>query len=275
MLSGSARYNTTLAEAERDNAYYLTAAGCAGQDAGCLRAASTATLMSAIHWNAYPGRSGAGVSGFPIPGFSWGNLAIVDGVVIPVAPVDALRTGRAPVRPLIVASTAQETDLFPLLEVGNLSWAAYDALAREKMAPFGPDAVTAALKFYPNVGDPELQYSSLSSDIGVTCPNSVVGKQIAASRKTRGPNGSVTLYRYVLTARPSHPMAMFGSPHHAVYSFHTLDSVFLFNTTQGSMEDATPGGARRVPPTAGDLATTAQLRASIGVRHFPAQFPPG
>jgi len=65
------------------------------------------------------------VSGFPIPGFSWGNLAIVDGDVIPVAPADVLRGGRAPAVPLVVASTAQETDLFPLQDVSNLTWAEY------------------------------------------------------------------------------------------------------------------------------------------------------
>jgi len=60
MLSGSARYNTTLAEAERDNAYYLAAAGCAGKGVGCLRAAPTETLVGAIRWDTYPGWSGTG-----------------------------------------------------------------------------------------------------------------------------------------------------------------------------------------------------------------------
>ena len=98
----------------------------------------------------------------------------------------------------------------------------YDALVRAKMAAFGPLAVAAALKFYPHQGEPELAYSSLSSDIGVNCPNNVVAKQIAQGRSHgagaggwRGAGSGAKLYRYVFTARPSHPMAMFGSPHHA------------------------------------------------------------
>ena len=117
MMSGSARYNTTLAQAERDNSYFLAATDCAGQGVDCLRAASTASLMRAVRWDTYPGWSGSGVSGFPIPGFSWGNLAIVDGLVVPEAPATALSSGRSAAIPLIIGSTAQETDLFPLRRV--------------------------------------------------------------------------------------------------------------------------------------------------------------
>ena len=213
-------------------------------------AASTATLMGAIRWTVYPGWAGQGVSGFPIANFSWGNLAIIDGHVIPAAPVDVLSSGMAPAMvPLIIASTAQETDLFPLTDVRNLSWAQYDDLAREKMKPFGQGVVDATLSLYPHVGDPELQYSSLSSDIGVNCPQNTIAAQIARGWKTR-------LYRYVLTASPSHPMFMLGSGFPGRYAFHTLDSVYLFNTTVGAM-----GGG--VEPTGADESLTRRLRADI------------
>lgn len=58
MLSGSARYNTTLVEAERDNAYFLASAGCGDkhgrEGAECLRAAPAKTIIDAgtgpIYW---------------------------------------------------------------------------------------------------------------------------------------------------------------------------------------------------------------------------------
>ena len=149
MQSGSARFNTTLREAERDNAYFIERAGCGGRASpaagvACLRAASTATLMNATRWDVYPGWGGGGVSGFPVLNFSWGNLAIVDGTVLPSAPVDAIASGdprRASIVPLVVGSTAQETDLFPIRpSIRNTSQHAYDALARRAMAPFGAGA---------------------------------------------------------------------------------------------------------------------------------------
>ena len=243
MQSGSARYNTTLVEAHIDNAYFLDSAGCGGGGVECLRAASTATLMNAIRWNTYPGWGGAGVSGFPILNFSWGNLAIVDGIVIPIAPVAALASAVAHGSniPLVIGSTAQETDLFPLVDVRNQTWDQFAAFARRKMKPFGLKAMNTTNVFYidGHVGDPEFQYTSLSSDIGVNCPNNVIGRKIAAGRKDTAP-----VYRYVLTAKPSHPMHSLGTPFAARYSFHTLDSIYIFNTTRGALiKGATPNEA--------------------------------
>ena len=323
MQSGSARYNTSLAQAEADNAYFMGAAGCAGRGVACLRAAPTATIIDAIRWTEYPGWGGGGVSGFPIANFSWGNLAIVDGHVIPAAPVDVLASGAAPVDvPIIVASTAQETDLFPLTNVRDLSWEAYVSLARTKMAPFGEAAVNATLAyddsgvpcFSGGARCPEVPYSSLSSDIGVNCPQNVIAAQIArrgrpsitpsgtsarhdarmpatttttttattTTTTTTSANGAALgrgetttvdatkmgaapskLYRTVLTASPSHPMYMFCdpavAPHTCLpahYAFHTLDSIYLFNTTRGAM-----GG---ITPTAADNKLTQALRKAIG-----------
>lgn len=255
MQSGSARYNTTLAQAERDNAYFLTSAGCAGKRAACLRAASTSTLINAIRWSTYPNWNGAGVSGFPNATFSWGNLAIIDGVVIPVAPTEAIVSGTAHAVPLVIGTTAQETDLFPLTDVRNFTWDEYDALARRKMILFGPAALNATTTFYPHIGDPELQYTSLSSDIGVNCPNNVIARQISNGLgwKAQGQR----LYRYVLTATPSSPMHMLGTGFPGRYAFHTLDSVYLFNTTGGALI----GGAL---PTTADAKLTRRLRADIG-----------
>ena len=71
------------------------------------------------------------------------------------------------------------------------------------------------------------------------------------------------LYRTVLTASPSHPMYMFCdpavAPHTCLpahYAFHTLDSIYLFNTTRGAM-----GG---IAPTAADTKLTQTLRKAIG-----------
>jgi carboxylesterase type B len=217
MLSGSARYNTTLAEAEQDNAYFLASAGCTeAEGMACLRAKPTSTLMDVVRWDTYPNWSGAGVGGFPNQSYTWGNLAIVDGHVIPKPPIEALSSLTTSTAhcsycssvPLIVASTGQETDIGPLDDVRPLSWAEYDALARERMAPFGKDAVAATLSLYPHEESVEFQYTSLSSDIGVNCPNDVIAAQIGPSWKAN----LVNLYRYVLTARPSSPMFMFQLP---------------------------------------------------------------
>ena len=124
-----------------------------------------------------------------------------------------------------------------------------------------------------HLGDPELQYTSLSSDIGVNCPNSAIARKIAAGRterrtSRRGNSSQQTkltaaeaapapVYRYVLTATPSGPMHMLGSPFPGRYAFHTLDSVFLFNTSAGALIN----GAR---PTAADARLTRRLREDIG-----------
>jgi carboxylesterase type B len=275
MQSGSARYNTSLAAAERDNAYFLASAGCAGGGGvACLRAAPAATITNAVRWTAYPGWAGQGVSGFPIYNFSWGNLAIVDGHVIPRAPVDALADAALSADravPLIVGSTAQETDLFPLnTGVRNGTWAQYDALARRKMAPFGAAVLNATTALYDALyprgaagagaggsdnGNPQLQYTSLSSDIGVNCPNSAIARRIGAEGGAWRAAGA-PLYRYVLTATPSQPMFMLGSGFPGRLAFHTLDSVYLFNTTRGAM-----AGAR---PSAADAALTRRLRRDLG-----------
>ena len=125
----------------------------------CLRAASTTAVMNATAWTAYPGWGGDGVSGFPIPGFSWGNLAIVDGHIIPKPPVESLASAENPSVPLIIGTTAQETDIFPLIDVRNYSWTKYNDLARRKMKPFGEAVVNSTFKLYPNVVDPEYQYT--------------------------------------------------------------------------------------------------------------------
>jgi hypothetical protein len=62
------------------------------------------------------------------------------------------------------------------------------------MAPFGSDVVAATLKLYPHKMDPEFQYTSLSSDIGVNCPNSLISRQMAK-------NWNASFYRYVVTAK--------------------------------------------------------------------------
>ena len=97
------------------------------------------------------------MSGFPIPGFSWGNLAIVDGHIIPKPPAEMLEDH--PSVPLIIGTTAQETDIFPLIDVRNYSWIKYNGLTRRKMGPFGEAVVNSTFKLYPNVVDPEYQYT--------------------------------------------------------------------------------------------------------------------
>jgi para-nitrobenzyl esterase len=264
MQSGSARFNTTMREAELDNTYFIKSAGCGGRASAaagvaCLRAASTATLIEAIRWDAYPGWGGGGVSGFPVLNFSWGNLAIVDGTVLLSSPVDAIASGdprRASIVPLVIGSTAQETDLFPIRDTRNMPEQAYDALARRAMAPFGAAVVNATLALYPRaLGDAELRYTSLSSDIGVNCPNSAFARAIGTSEAWRA-HGQ-PLYRYVLTAFPSEAMTMLGSAYPGRYAFHTLDTVYLFNTTRGAL-------AGRALPTAADRALTRSLRADMG-----------
>ena len=89
----------------------------------------------------------------------------------------------------------------------------------------------------------------------MNCPNSVIARAIGTSEAWRA-HGQ-PLYRYVLTAFPSAAMTMLGSAFPGRYAFHTLDSVYLFNTTRGALA----GGAL---PTAADRALTRSLRADIG-----------
>jgi carboxylesterase type B len=123
---------------------------------------------------------------------------------------------------------AQEVDLAPFdSNMFNWTWGHYEAVVREQLTPFSPDLATTALEIYPPTGDyfsPEYQYTSMVSDIRVTCPVQVLADVTASHFTSR-------VYRAVVIASPSTPLDIAGSP--ARYAFHAWDIVAFFGDFQG------------------------------------------
>ena len=92
------------------------------------------------------------------------------------------------------------------------------------LTPFGIEIVTKALTYYPpGVGTPELQYTTLASNIRMTCGNDYMSFLAAKSF-------SSPVYRYIATYRCSKPVYPFGFPFPANYSFHGVDIFGFFES---------------------------------------------
>ena len=129
---------------------------------------------------------------------------------------------------IILGTTAQENDFSPFYQnMTKWNWTDYEGIVLEHMYPFGIDVADTALKMYPmNEMTPEYQFTTLSSDIRVTCGNNIMA--IYASQNTKSP-----VYRYIVTAFPSKPVHILGMPFPSSYSFHMLDALAFF----GSLKD--------------------------------------
>ncbi|XP_046377543.2 para-nitrobenzyl esterase-like [Haliotis rufescens] len=111
MMSASPVLNRTLSEASTDNLAFLNNTGCL--DIDCLYNQSAEDLALSITWDEWPRWSMADLMEIPTRGQFNGALAIIDGYVLEEEPLVILRTGRGMNVPVIIGTTAQETDLPP------------------------------------------------------------------------------------------------------------------------------------------------------------------
>ena len=123
---------------------------------------------------------------------------------------------------LCAATTAQEADLLPSSpSIVSWSWPQYNSTMLELLTPFSEDIALRALELYaPETAvTPEYLYTSVISDMRVTCPMHVLANVTA--HHFRSP-----VYHAVITSAPHTPIDFSGSL--GRYAFHGWDSLAFF-----------------------------------------------
>lgn len=211
--SGSCGFLEALAEAEAYGGMVATAAGCDGAAdvAACLRGLDAATIAATL-----PSDVGA------LAGSDYNP--IVDGVVLPEMPVDALAAGTHHHAPFAIGANADETGReAPAIATVE----EYEALVRAQFGGLG-DAILAQ---YPAAAypTPRKAYVALTSDARFICPSRRFARAAAAGQ-------AEPVWRYLFAHAPG-PLG----------AVHGLELVYLFRTFA-----VIPG----YTPTAADLAVS-------------------
>ncbi|XP_029354988.1 uncharacterized protein LOC115041580 [Echeneis naucrates] len=229
-MSGSYVNNASLEQAESDNLVFLKKTGC--KDLGCLRRLSIQQVLQAVPWQEYPSWAADEMMDLPTRGHFIGPVAVVDGYVLE-APLFELWEKKKVHNdvPFVVGTTEQEADFSP--SSGNIStwtWGDYRWFVTDKLWAFGENLTKAALDLYPSLAPcptrdrcPERAFTTMVSDIRVTCPNNDLAERAAAALNS-------PVYRYVVTHTPSGPVNSSGDflPFPSRFSFHCLDAVAFF-----------------------------------------------
>nr|XP_061811066.1 para-nitrobenzyl esterase-like [Nerophis lumbriciformis] len=229
-MSGSYVYNATLAQAESDNLVFLKNTRC--NDLACLRSLPVKQILQAVPWQEYPSWAGDELTDLPTKGHFNGPVAVVDGYVLEAAPFEIWeKKGSYNDVPFVIGTTEQEVDFSPPVEnISMWTWGDYRWFVTEKLQSFSENLPKAALKLYPssdpcptNDRCPERAYTTMVSDIRVTCPNNDLAQRAAAALHS-------PVYRYVLTHTPFGAVNTTSSvvPFHSRFSFHCLDIMAFF-----------------------------------------------
>ncbi|XP_066556696.1 para-nitrobenzyl esterase [Amia ocellicauda] len=232
-MSGSYIYNKSLEEAERDNLVFLKHSGC--ENLNCLRSLSKEHILKAIPWKEYPYWAAEDLCELPEKGHFDGPVAVIDGHVLPAAPFELWEnTSLYNDVPFVVGTTHQEADFGPAYSnISSWSWDDYRWFVKEKLKAFGEDVATQALKLYPSTEKcptpdrcPERLYTTMVSDLRVTCPNNDLARRAASALKS-------PVYRYVVTYTPSREVKTSSLlPFPSRFAFHALDAFGFFGTLQ-------------------------------------------
>ncbi|XP_072235902.1 para-nitrobenzyl esterase [Leuresthes tenuis] len=229
-MSGSYVYNATLKQAESDNLVFLRKTGCT--DPACLRRLSTRQILQAIPWQEYPSWAADDATDLPTKGHFIGPVAVVDGYVLKAPPFELWENkGNYNDVPFLVGTTEQEADFSPpAANISSWTWGDYQWFVRDKLQSFSQDLPEDALQLYPLSAAcptkdrcPERAYTTMVSDIRVTCPNNDLAERAAAAL-------SSPVYRYVVTHTPSGQVNKSSDllPFPSRFSFHLLDAVAFF-----------------------------------------------
>ncbi|KAJ8308823.1 hypothetical protein KUTeg_013697 [Tegillarca granosa] len=223
LMSTSPVLNKTTPEAAKDNEIFLQNTGCS--TITCLHNLEAEKVINSVPWDVYPYWAMRDQGDLPVKGVFDGAIAVVDGDLIPEAPFDAWKSGKGIDVPLLIGSTAQEIDFFPTqMDLNLWNWTLYEQRVRQKLGTFGRQISDEALRLYPT-GEvtPEYQYTSMASDLRVSCANDILAD--IASSHYKSP-----VFRYVVTSRPSHPIHVVEIPFPASYSCHMWDIFGFFGT---------------------------------------------
>uniref|UniRef100_A0A3Q2ZJJ5 Carboxylic ester hydrolase n=1 Tax=Kryptolebias marmoratus TaxID=37003 RepID=A0A3Q2ZJJ5_KRYMA len=229
-MSGSYGYNATLKQAESDNLVFLKNTGC--KDLACLRRLSIKQILQAIPWEGHSSWAGKQLTDLPTKGHFSRPIAVVDGFVLEAPPFEVWeKKGYFSDVPLVIGTTEQEADFSPPAE--NISeWTSsdYSWFVTDKLKSFSQQLPKDALTLYPFSADcptsnrcPERAYTTMVSDIRVTCPNNDLAWRAAAALHS-------PVYRYIVTHTPSRPVSTSNKllPFSSRFSFHGLDILAFF-----------------------------------------------
>lgn len=109
----------------------------------------------------------------------------------------------------------------------NWTWSKYESVVKSYLNTFPGNISAQALDLYPvGVISPAYQYTTMTSDVRVTCPNNIMTDILANSFTS-------PVYRYVSSARPSHPVHIVNLPCEARYACHMWDSTAFFGSIDG------------------------------------------
>jgi carboxylesterase type B len=205
----------------------------------CLHSLSAFELVAAtpIEW------TGPYDFGLPVKDYQRGQLAIVDGVVIPNVLSDLLLKGPVNDVPVIFGVMNEEPDVHPNDVVLNFSSSQWKSFIKQKFASWGNEFTEELMEFYPMTSNKYLTaqqcYDDLSADVNVKCGN--IDNAIRAAQRFRNP-----IYFYVSTQFPSHPWCVpFGSllqslhrraetkttsTYCARYAYHTWDLIAMLDS---------------------------------------------
>ncbi|XP_028296660.1 uncharacterized protein LOC114458478 isoform X2 [Gouania willdenowi] len=224
-MSGSSIFNASLEQVENTNLEFLKKTGC--RDAACLRALSTSTVLQECRFWTEDDDSDLPTRGrFVLP------LVAVDGYVLEDVPLEVWKkNGSHSDVPFVIGSTQQEIDFSPhMSNISTWTWDDYRWFVKEKLQTFTAALPEEALNLYPTsaqcpltVRCPERLFTTMVSDIRVSCPLMEVAQQAAEAL-------SSPVYRYVVTHTPSAAVKRLSDllPFQSRFSFHGLDAVTFF-----------------------------------------------
>lgn len=246
-MSGSYVYNATLEQAESDNLLFLQRTGCS--DLSCLRRLPIADVLKAIPWQEFPSWAADEVMDLPLRGHFVGPVAVVDGYVLEAPPFEVWekKKGNYNDVPFVIGTTEQEADFSPRAEnISSWTWGDYSWFVTDKLRSFSETLPSDALELYPSsdrcpTADRclERSFTSMVSDIRVTCPNNDLARRAAEALDS-------PVYRYVVTHTPSGPVNVSGDllPFPSRFSFHCLDTLAFFRGLEAALGKKLSDGDR-------------------------------
>ncbi|XP_062248042.1 para-nitrobenzyl esterase isoform X2 [Platichthys flesus] len=246
-MSGPYVRDVPLKQAESDNLVFLKRTKC--EDLSCVRRLSVPQVLQAIPWQEHPLWAPDGMTDLPTRGHFIGPVAVVDGFVLeaPTLEVWGTKGGHSDV-PLVVGSTEQEMDFRPPAEnISRWTWEDYRWFVTDKLEPFNKTLPKDALDLYPVSGTcptvdrcPEWAYTTMASDIRVTCPNNELAGLAAAALTS-------PVYRYVVTHTPSGPISATSDllPFSSRFAFHRLDALAFFSGLESVLGTPLSDGDKR------------------------------
>jgi|JYMV01.1.fsa_nt_gi carboxylesterase type B len=107
--------------------------------------------------------------------------------------------------------------------ISSWTWEDYHRCVHGYLDTFQGNISAETLVLYPDgVETPEYQYTTLTTDVRITCPTNIMADILSTYFKS-------PVYRYVLQQRPSYPVETeAGIQFKARYSYHNWDSVGFF-----------------------------------------------